>query len=565
MSQSILIKNIDRGLDSSIRDAAKLPVGSAADGSQNCFYNDGSIRTPYGFAKLLSGSLPLDSGANVLGLFVFSELDKTQHLLAVTLNKIYDKNNQVGTWDDKTQSGVALGAMLANPVSSATILHTDGLLLNGTGSDLWYNHCLVCNGVTPIQRWAGKYETDFADLKGGDGYHDTGSTYYSTNKTHFALQVGAFYNRPLLISPKESDANDNLIACNQRIRWPQAGKLESWSGTGSGFIDLLDTGGFNIWGALLGTQWIQYQNNSIWSLTHVGGTTVFAPNIEMPDLGLLAPHLLYSKNNAHYFVGNDFNIYAYYGGANYKNIGTKIHRYLQRDLDPAYASRSWLCMGANNQRLWLFIVPNGQTSITMAYSIDLQNGSWQKRDFTHKWDSVGEGMTAVALVGASSYVTGQTYAEALATGETYANAVITGKTYEQLLETILTKEVLTIGDSAGYVYQADEDLIQDDGIDIPMQHITEIYDLGVPSKNKLWPGIRVTAKGTAITVSYRYGSFETIATGWTALSTQALTTELVDYDFFINDTSKKIQFKFTGTDFEIADFELIEPALEGEV
>jgi len=561
MGQSIQIQSVDRGLDSTIRDATKLPIGSAADGSRNCFYSDGTIRTPYGFQKATANGLPLDDGANVLGLFVFSELDKTQHTIAVTSNKIYDKNNQADTWDDKTQSGVALGAMAANPISCAGILHTDGILLNGTGLDYWYNHCLVCNGVTPIQRWAGKYETDFADLLGASDYHAVGSTY----NTHFALQVGAFYNRPLLISPKESDANDNLIANNQRIRWPQAGKLESWIGTGSGFIDLLDTGGFNIWGALLGTQWIQYQNNSIWSLTHVGGTTVFSPNIEMPDLGLLSPHLLYSKNNAHYFIGNDFNLYAYMGGANYTNIGKKIHRFLQRDLDPIYASRSWLCMGANNQRLWIFIVPTGQTCVTMAYSIDLQNGSWQKRDFTHKFDSVGEGITAVNLIGSSSYETGETYAEALATGETFATELSEGGTFAQALETVLTKEVLTIGDSAGNVYQFDEDLIQDDGIDIPMRHITEVYDLGVPSKNKLWPGLRVNAKGTALTVSYRYGNFETIATGWTALSTQTLTTEFVDYDFFVNDTSKKIQFRFTGADFEISNFEIIEPALEGEV
>ncbi|GAH62490.1 unnamed protein product, partial [marine sediment metagenome] len=265
------------------------------------------------------------------------------------------------------------------------------------------HHCLVCTGISPIQRWAGKYETDFADLVGADGYHHTDSGITK----HYALQVGAFYNRPILVSPKEADANGNLIDNNQRLRWPMAGKLETWTGTGSGHRDLLDTGGFNIWGALLGTQWIQYQNNSIWSLTHVGGTSVFEPDIEMPDLGLLSAHLLYSKNNVHYFVGNDYNIYAYYGGSNIQKIGGKIHRFLQRDLDPIYKDQSWLCMGAENSRLWLFIVPNGETYITEAYGIDISTGSWMKRDFKHKWPSGG--ITSVSLVGASSYTEGQTY------------------------------------------------------------------------------------------------------------------------------------------------------------
>lgn len=541
----ILIKRVDRGFDATIRDVSELPRGSAADGSQNVLYTRGTIKTPYGFAQVESGSLPLDSGNPVLMQGVFSELGKTQHWLAVTSDKIYDRNYVTSTWDDVTQSGQALGANIYNPVSMASVLHTDGLALNGSGDD-WYHHVLVCTGITPIQRWAGKFETDFADLVGADDYHTTGSTY----TTHYALQVGAFYNRPLLISPKESDASDNLIDNNQRIRWPQAGKLETWKGTGAGYRDLLDTGGYNVWGALLGTQWIQYQNNSIWSLTHVGGTRVFEPDIEMPDLGLLAARLLYSKNNVHYFIGNDYNVYAYYGGSNIENIGKKIHRFLQRDLDPTYAKRCWLCMGAENSRLWLFIVPNGKEYVTEAYAIDIRTGAWMKRDFVHKWASGG--ITSVSLVGASSYTEGETYAEAVATGETYADRVTSGETYGQMLETVLTDERLVLGDSAGYVYQYDSDLIQDDGVDIPAIHITEVYDLGLLSKNKIWPGIRVTAKGSVLTVSYRTSNFETTDIGWTDIAIQTLTSEFVDYEFTVHDTAKRIQFRFSNASPNLA-------------
>ena len=47
-----------------------------------------------------------------------------------------------------------------------------------------------------------------------------------------------------------------------------------------------------------------------------------------------------------------------------------------------------------------------------------------------------------------------------------------------------------------------------------------------------------------------------------------LTSEFVDYEFTIWDTSKKIQFRFTnaeGDDFQISNYEIIEPALEGAV
>lgn len=138
-------------------------------------------------------------------------------------------------------------------------------------------------------------------------------------------------------------------------------------------------------------------------------------------------------------------------------------------------------------------------------------------------------------------------------------------TYRQSLNETLTTERIVLGDSAGWVYQYNDDLTQDNSVDIPSTHITEVYDLGVPSKSKIWPLLRITAKGTRLTVYYRTGNFQTTGTGWTVLTTdQALTSEFIDYDFFINDTAKKIQFKFYNDDpFQISNYSLAEPQLEG--
>ncbi len=639
----ILTKQVDLGFDANIRDDTELPRGSAADGSQNVLYSRGTIKTPFGFGKV-GGQL--DSGNSILGLGVFTELDKSQHFLAVTTAKIYERDNVGSAWNDLTQSGVSLGGNIFNPVSFASVLHTDALLLNGSG-DSWYHHSLVCTGTSPIQRWAGNRETDYADLLGADDYHTVGSGY----TTHIALQVSTFYNRILLISAKEANSSGVLIENNQRVRWPQAGKAETWTGTGSGSIDLLDTGGYNVWGALLGTQWIQYQNNSIWSLSHVGGTRTFEPDIEMPDLGLLAPHLLYSKNNVHYFIGNDYNVYSYYGGSNIQKISKGIDRYLRRDLDPVYASRCWMVMGAENSRLWIFIVPNGQVFATEAYAIDMVTGKWMKRDFLHKWTDGASGISSVALVGASSFFAGASYDEILAqtarnpvaiavggasrvngtsvvtitsvatqafivndivkitdcagdakdfngtftitgvadtthftytqTGATevsttagdatvatsYQDATDAATTYRQQLQETLVSERIALGDSNGYVYQYDSDLIADDSVAIPSRHLTEVYDLAVPFNMKIWPGIRITAKGTSIVISYRTGNFETVGSGWTDFTEQTLTSEFVEYEFFINDTAKKIQFKFsnTGDAWVVSGYTVVGPVVEGSI
>lgn len=649
----LIIRKVDKGFNSTVEDAVELMRGSAADGSQNVMYENGTIKTPRGFALVGSGDLPLDSGNPVLAQFMYAELDKTEHWLVATSDTIQERDNRGDGWTDLTQAGATFGANQYHPVSFAAMFHTDGLALNGSG-DSSYHHVVACNGgLKAIQRWAGKYETDFADLLGGDGYHDTASG----RTTHYALQVGAYKSHFLLISPREANANNHLIDNNQRIRWGVTGKLETWTGDYSGYKDLIDTGGYNVWSALLREQYVCYQNNSIWSLNHVGGTDVFDPLIEIPSLGLLGAHLLCSKNNIHYFVGNDYNVYAYFGGSEYKMIGNKIQRFLERDLLASYAYRSWICVGPKNKRLWIFIVPTGKTYCTEAYIIDIRSGAWMKREFTHKFTTGG--ISSVYLVGASDYEAGDSYqaklleesppkvvaiggaarvtttvtittstehsmlanetvtiagcgapfdgdhtiatipvsptgANGSPTTLTYTVAdsgdmsnatagtakvdfladgttikaptsldyIISGVTSMEALQTTLVDEELAIGDSAGNVYQFDSDLTQDGGVNIPALHITEIYDGGFPYRNKIWPAFTVVAKGTSITVSYRTGNFETTGTGWTAFDAQTLTSEFVAYNFYVNDTSLKVQFKFSGSsDFVVSEYGLHEPAV----
>lgn len=638
------------GLNGLIEDATELRPGAAADGTQNIIYENGIARTTFGFDKVLPAALPLDSGNNVLGFFNYGDVDSTRHLLAITRNKIYDKDNEGSTWADKTQSGVDLGANIFNPVSHASILHTDGLQLNGSGDEA-FKHSLICPGVqAAVQRWAGKFEADYTDLLGADGYHDTGSTI----TTHFARQVGSLRTHVLLISAKEADANDNLHTVDQRIRWGAVGKLETYSGTGTGYVDLFETGGTNIWGATMGNNlWIQYQNNSIWSLIWVGGTTVFRPNIEVPSLGLLSPHLLAQNNNIHYFVGTDFNVYEYQGGTNLTRIGNNIQRYLERDLNQSWALRCWMIVGPGAKRIWIFIVNkvNSNEFATEAYIIDTRSGAWTKRDFTHKWITAMTGITAAGNIGSGSFEAGPTYSDILGskspskvveiggcvrdtnvvtTTTTTAHGFIVGETvvlsgvdsgseatafsgsftiaskpstttfthaqtaanesnlaegtalvdksptytdyanaettYREMLTTVLVDEAVLIGDDAGYVYQFDLTATDDDSVDIPCRHISEVLDGARPNDNKVWPQIHINAKGTSVNISYRVGNFETTATGWVDFTEVTLTSEYVDYAVFPNVTSKKIQFKFWSEDddFMLSKYTISQPALQGE-
>jgi hypothetical protein len=677
----VLVNNPDLGLNALLPPNA-LDLREAAKGSENIVYEYGILRTPYGFSKL-DLTTGLNSGDTILHAFQWREEDETTHLTAVTTEKIYDHDRVNSEWDDKTQSSVTMSSDAVHPISYAEVGHNDtAIYLNDDAAAAnAYHHIIVCDGgMSNIQRWAGKWETDFADLVGAGGYHD--------GTTHRALQVSnSKKSRMILLSPQDYDsATSAWVENNQRTRWPTVGKIETWTGTGSGFADLRDTGGTNVWSASLGSDHIIYQTRGIWSLNYVGGKDVFSPMPIIPDLGLLSYHLLFSYNNVHYFVGTDYNVHAFYGGSMRQSIGDKIHKYLQEDLNPQYKYRCWLTMGAQGKYLWILIVLSGDTFITKAYRMNMISKAWHVRDFSSKWTSGG--ISSISLAGAESYTIGDTYATEMLTESAYdisdaddvtvrygdflldASRTLTkdytagtwgaggydyskaaeaftadftendllvvfdgsdatntrygthiytcydvsangfsiygtedrttnqdhgigdtstavpadlsvagnntigfysacsgdspGATYNQELDEIHVEDKIVIGDSAGFVYRIDETYTSDDGNNILQRHLTPVMDWSAPGIYKRWPGLRITAKGTSITIRNRIASFDTSETGWTDV-TQALTSEWVNYEFPLNTSSKKIQWAikdFSGDDFQVSDIEIIEPLIE---
>ena len=558
---SILVNAPDMGINQLLPQNMRDPR-EAGNFAQNFIYENGILKTPDGFAKL-DMTTGLNSGANILAVFPYREADEYDHLIAVSTTKIYDHNRVSGSWDDKT--GTAMTSSISYPISYATILHndTDIYLDDNAARANAYWHLVVCDGgQSNIQRWAGRYETDFADVVGGGGYHN--------GTTHRGLQVGAFRSRMLIISPRTYSSSSGLWEQNnQRVQYPIVSKLQTWTGTGSGFYDLMDTGGTNVWSAPLGnSQYMVYQTRGIWSLNYVGGTDIFSPLPVIPDLGLLSYNLLANFNNVHYFVGTDYNVYAYYGGTVKKSIGDKIHDDLRNSIDDAYLLRCRMTMGPFGKMLWIFIVPTGSTFCTKAYGYNPRTSAWMVKEFGDKYTA--SGITAANLVEAQSYIAGDTYATAVAAGTTYADATAAGTTYAQALSEVRASQRLVIGDSDGLIQQFDASVTTHDGELITSRHPTPVFDLGMPDKHKRWPGISVTACGTgtdkAMQVRHRTSNFDTSDTGWTD-QTQTLTSDYEEYPFYVNKTSKRIQWEirdFSGQSFKARSYEIMEPMIEDD-
>lgn len=640
-----LVQSPDLGLNATVPDNQLDPRGAGIDTS-NIIYRDGEIRSAFGYEKFGSGGLPLDSA--ILDLTQYPEIrTDTTHIVAASSGKLYKYDSVNDTWDDITRISSDNLSNINRPTSWAVIGHTDEI-------DSSFQHLLYCDGgLTAIQRWAGQIEANFKDLKGADGYHDPGSGL----DTHFADQADIFNNHVILINAKEANSSGTLISNNQRVRWDATGELETWDGVTAGFLDLIDTGGSNIRGMKLGNKYVVYQTNSVYGLNPIGGTKVFDPEILLPDLGLLGPHLLTSTGNTHYFIGDDFNLYAFIGGSAKTRIGDNILSLFRDRINESFADRCWLTIGPENKRIWLFYVPDDKEFMTKAFALDIQQGKWMPRDFSHiteyagnKGTPTGGGLTTAKLVGSQTFVTGDSYATAVLSGDTYADVLIDteiaraetetsttwnaagttmangsalwdtgvndvdpgdiiqilsgtnvvigfynvlsiasntsmtldsgisdgvgtpsnvdydiftpGDSYSDVLNIVFSGDKLTIGDSDGNIYQFDETLKTDDGTDIPCVHYTPEFDGAEIDKLKRWIDHHLSAKGDGVIVEYSADGGT-----WTDITAtpQIITESYEEYEHYINNSSKRIQFRYRNDgsgSFRIREIGMSDPLIE---
>ena len=520
------------GID--MRNAANLiDDRAAADGTRDVDFDNGIITTPYGFTKI--ANLP-ESGEMAYGIASYKQVNGSTNLVAVTKTKVHRLNSNNNVWDEL--AGDTINASKFYPVSFANIYHQTAV--SGT-----YQNLLICDGGrSEIVRWPGLGE-NLAELAGGDGYN-TGET------GHRALQVSSFQTRPILISPYTYDGSAWLYNKSQ-IRYAAVGCLETWTGTGSGTIELVDTGDVNVRAEQLGNYYIVYQTNSIWQLRYVGGTTVFYPDIIMPSVGLLSYHLCVPFGQIHYIIGNDYQVYQF-SMSELTPIGGNIADGLKRDISETMEYACRMSLDSQKKHLNIFIA-TGTDQADKMYRLNLRTGSWTVRDLTEYYTSGG--ITAAILAGASSYTKGQTYAEAVVEATTYAAAVTAATTYADTITEIQVDENLLVGDSNGYVLKEDDTVSEYDGTELTHYYITKEFDGGAADIGKRVEGIEVDAKypsflsaGT-LTISYKFDN----AAAWTDLAVITLTSSFTTYRRFINRSGKKLQLRMAGI-YDLRSYEI---------
>lgn len=227
----------------------------------------------------------------VMGFHVYRQYDEDLYVICFGVDKAYQYT--AGAWS--AISG-------ASPVFTGA---EDDMFFSTTFDDL----LIVTNGKDAIQKWNG---TTWANLGG--------------SPPSAARYMIPFYSRLILLYTTES-ATDYP----HRIRWSIVGDPETWTGTGSGAIDVLETQDRITGVARLGDRVFVFKEDSIWELYYVGGTDVFKVRMISTDVGCRAGKTVVAVGTSLLFVGSN-NVYSF-DGATFSEIGSPIYPYMFETLD----------------------------------------------------------------------------------------------------------------------------------------------------------------------------------------------------------------------------------------
>ena len=269
--------------------------------------------------------------------------------------------------------------------------------------DDYKNYLIVCQADTKTV--GGTFKTlcytnsptaPLSVLAGADGYSDSGTAHYCKRTISYGDHLHLLHTREYL-----GDAWRDMF---QRCRWSNLAHFTAsadWNDVdtaGAGYKDLKTDYGAILNGELLGNTLYIYLEEAVYSCHFTGvASDPFIYEIKLPGVGLRSPRLLASNGDSHFFVGNDNNIYQYYGGRDKIPIGDPIKTEFFAALNTGsasgyrYADRAWAHILKDLEAV-MFAIPTGATSSdpTLFYVYFWRVGRWEKWDYADTICGMGD-------------------------------------------------------------------------------------------------------------------------------------------------------------------------------
>lgn len=259
--------------------AVAMPTG-ASPYMRNLSVYQGFLRKRPGYGQHVAGNDALDGP--VVGLFSHKNAAGNTFLIACTPTSVYRFNDVSEDWDKLS-----------------------GSALTGTEDDLFafevsQRHVVFSQGVDPVQ------------------IHDLSTSTYGDLSPNCppARRLCRFNNRLNLGWTVESSNQEPY-----RHRWPTNGDHTNWTGVGASFRDEPELTRFVQGMKRIGTNAMAiYYVEGIEVVTQQPNATApFVYHMQIPEIGLLAPHTLKGRSNQHFFLGTDD--YYLFNGMQVESIG----------------------------------------------------------------------------------------------------------------------------------------------------------------------------------------------------------------------------------------------------
>lgn len=320
----------------------------------NVRFRFGEVRPAPG-RDLFDGS-PINSPVQVVSQFGMSTNVEWSFMMTATKLYVKDPNTTAG-WLEIPGTFVPTGTLRWSWT---------------TGED----HLFFNRGEDTLIQWDGNSANQFDLVKNVAGFEGIGGT----AEMAAARFLEYFADRVVLANTVETAAG----VCTNRLRWPQRGDFRKWDetlGLGAGFLDIPTERSLPINGmAALGDRLVIYSKKSIIDVVETGQIDpVFIYKVRSRGTGLGASYTIGKANQAHFFLGNDFNVWMW-DGVQLRPIGDPIWQELQ-SLIHLDALDGYFGFFAQKRNEYWLVISDPDRGMFEAFVYDLRTGAWSRDSF----------------------------------------------------------------------------------------------------------------------------------------------------------------------------------------
>lgn len=170
------------------------------------------------------------------------------------------------------------------------------------------------------------------------------------------------------------------------LKWSDAadpGFIPAWDETDptllAGEYPLAETGGFLIDFVPLGDLGMVYKEDSVWSMSLVGGQYVFNFRKAISTIGALAPNCIAEFMGQHIVLGYG-DIVVHNGATTQSVVDKRIKNYIFRVMDTDYYKSSFIARNDQASEIWVCIPTIGHTLPDIAAVWNWRDDTWTLRD-----------------------------------------------------------------------------------------------------------------------------------------------------------------------------------------